>query len=81
MPDVRENTVQENRQLINEEVKKIREDTGQPTQQNLAIFQEVVTGLMGNLPKDTVARIQNTAESLLNGGISQPRPNDAHLSQ
>ena len=81
MPDVRENTVQENRQLINEEVKKIREDTGQPTQQNLAIFQEVVMELIGNLPKDTVARIQNTAESLLNGGNGQPCPNDTHLSQ
>ena len=73
--------VQENRELINEEVKKIRKSTGQSTQQNLAIFQEVVTDLMDSLPRDKIDSIQSTAESLLNGGDRQPGLNDTHLAQ
>ena len=73
--------VQENRELINEEVKKIRECTGQSTQQNLAIFQEVVTNLMNNLPRDKMDSIQSTAESLLNGDNRQPGVNDTQLAQ
>ena len=72
--------MQENRQLINEEVKKIRESTGQSTQKNLAIFQEVVTSLIDNLPMDEMSKIQNTAESFLNGN-GQPSQNDTHIAQ
>ena len=72
--------MQENRQLITKEVKKIHESTGQSHKYVLAIFQGVVNDMMGELPKDKIARLQDKANGLLKGdGVWDP--SDPQLSQ
>ena len=72
--------MQENCQLITEEVKKIRESTGQSHKYVPAIFQGVVNDMMGELPKDEMARLQDKANGLLKGDRVWD-PSDPQLSQ
>ena len=72
--------MQENCQLITKEVKKIHESTRQSHKYILAIFQGVVNDMMGELPKDEIARLQDKANSLLKGDRVWD-PSDPQLSQ
>ena len=79
-PTLRQVFVQENHQLITEEVKKICESTRQSHKYVPAIFQGVVNDMMGELPKDEIARLQDKANSLLKGDRVWD-PSDPQLSQ